>query len=104
MKPTVGRIVHYVVSKLDADQMATRRTTSYSIAERMKAAVWPFGAQAHIGNTVVEGNIFPLIITKVWNPELVNGQVLLDGNDVLWVSSAHHGAEAGTWHWPAREE
>ena len=32
----------------------------------------------------------------------VNGQAFLDGNDVLWVTSAREGTEPGQWSWPPR--
>ena len=34
----------------------------------------------------------------------VNGQVFLDGNDSLWVTSAKEGTTPGTWCWPERVE
>jgi hypothetical protein len=33
----------------------------------------------------------------------VNGQAFLDGNDVLWITSAKEGTEPGQWSWPIRE-
>lgn len=118
--PSIGRIVHYRLSADDATQINRRRTTSKSIADRMKleldrlnherdegvqAFAWPAGAQAHIGNAVHEGDTFPLLITKVWgdNPSsAVNGQAYLDGNDVLWVTSACVGDGPRTFSWPVR--
>ena len=66
---------------------------------------WPAGAQAHIGNQAEEGQTFPMIITRVWGdtPEwAVHGQVFLDGNDVLWVTSALVGEGPRTFSWPTR--
>lgn len=66
---------------------------------------WPEGAQAHIGNAVAEGDTFPMLITRVWgdNPSsAVNGQAYLDGNDVLWVTSACVGSGPRTFSWPTR--
>ena len=34
----------------------------------------------------------------------VNGQVFLDGDDSLWVTSIKEGTESGTWEWPKKEE
>lgn len=76
--------------------------------EAIRIAAWPAGAQAHIGNTAAEGDIVPLVVVRVWPNEYgegipgVNGQAFLDGNDVLWVTSAKEGTEPGTWAWPAR--
>lgn len=121
MQPTIGRILHYRLSEQDVAAMTRRRTTSASIAARMKNAIppqegqnqdtiygWPAGAQAHIGNPVSVGAIVPLIVVVVWPNEFghgipgVNGQALLDGNDALWVTSAKEGTEPGTWSWPTR--
>ena len=105
-KPTVGRIVHYRLSAIDAENINRRRTSGASIAERLKSEppTWPAGAQAHIGNGATAGEVFPLVVVRVHDePHLtVNGQVLLDGNDQLWVTSAGEGTENGTWSWPPR--
>lgn len=115
--PSIGRIVHYRLSADDATQINRRRTSGVSIATRMKTFAksaqdgpevvygWPEGAQAHIGNAVKEGDTFPMLITKVWgdNPSsAVNGQAYLDGNDVLWVTSACVGDGPRTFTWPVR--
>lgn len=107
MVPTIGRIVHYTLSTSDAEQINRRRTNGHSIRERMEAEPkqWPAGAQAHIGNDAKEGQVFPMLITKVWGetPESsVNGQVYLDGNDVLWATSVSVGEGPHTFQWPAR--
>ena len=116
--PSIGRIVHYRLSADDATQIMRRRTTGKSIADRMKNAIppdagrntepifgWPAGAQAHIGNDVNEGDIFPMLIVRVWGPTVysaVNGQVFLDGNDVFWATSRTVGDQPGTFSWPTR--
>ena len=113
--PTIGRIVHYRLSAQDAEQIMRRRTTSKSIADRMQILVhttgdeklvgWPVGAQAHIGNDAKEGDTFPMLITKTWGDtatSAVNGQAFLDGNDVLWVTSASVGEGPSSWSWPPR--
>ncbi len=121
--PTIGRIVHYRLSAEDAKQIRRRRTDGSSIAARMKQAVptvepdvllgekihgWPAGAQAHIGNSVEEGDTYPMMIVRVWGAQggvensLVNGQVFLDGNDVLWAMSVSGGDGPGEWNWPPR--
>lgn len=113
--PTIGRIVHYRLSADDAAQVNRRRTTGASIADRIKTLVhttgdeklagWPIGAQAHIGNEAKEGDTFPMMIVQVWGPSetsAVNGQVFLDGNDVLWATSVSVGEGPRTWSWPGR--
>lgn len=103
--PTIGRLVHYRLSADDATQINRRRTTGAIIATRMKYKAWPAGAQAHIGNDAAEGDTFPMLIVRVWgtSPEsAVNGQVFLDGNDVLWVTSVVLGDGPRTFSWPAR--
>ena len=106
-KPSVGRIVHYRLSADDAAQINRRRTTGASIAERMKGPVptWPAGAQAHIGNEAHEGDVFPMVIVRVWGDQsssAVNGQLFIDGNDVFWVTSVAVGDGPRTFSWPPR--
>jgi hypothetical protein len=102
--PTVGRIVHYTLTRKDAEHANRRRTSSQSIAERAKAGTWSVGAQAHIGNEVREGQVLPMVVVAIFSPGdpqgIVNGQVFLDGNDQLWVTSAHQGTGLGEWFWP----
>lgn len=106
MQITTGRTVLYTLTANDAEFVNRRRTTGAFIAERMRAEPpqWPVGAQAHIGNYVGAGDVVPLIVVRVWPSGIpsVNGQALLDGSDVLWVTSAREGTEPGTWAWPPR--
>ena len=102
MIPTIGRLVIYKLTASDAEQVNRRRTTAVSIVERIKVLMWPLGAQAHIGNTVAEGDEFPMLIVRLWGTtetSCVNGQVFLDGSDVLWVTSVSQGIN---WRWPER--
>src|SRR5262245_58704493 len=107
---TTGRTVLYTLSENDVTQINRRRTDGRAIRERMQAEPkqWPEGAQAHIGNHASVGDVVPLVVVKVWPHEYgenvpgVNGQALLDGNDVLWITSAKEGTEPGTWAWPPR--
>ena len=55
--PSPGRIVHYAVTKQQSEEINRRRTNAASISERIKVLMWPLGAQAHIGNTVSEGDV-----------------------------------------------
>ena len=107
--PTIGRILHYILTEKDAEEINRQRTSSSSIRERIQNEKWPIGAQAHIGNSVGAGVHVPMIVVCVWPTEFgpdncgVNGQCFLDGNDTFWVTSAAEGTEPGTWHWPERE-
>ena len=104
MQPSPGRIVHYKVSSTDADAINRRRTNHSAIRSRLAAepSMWPHGAQAHIGNTVRAGDVFPMIVVRVWQGDLVNGQAVLDGTDTFWVTSASEGEGNGQWSWPPR--
>lgn len=104
MQPTLGRIVLYTLTAANADAINRRRTTTQSVTERLTALPqWPVGAQAHLGNAVYSGQAFPMIVVRSEpGEEAVNGQVWLDGTDVLWVTSAREGTGPGTWAWPPR--
>jgi hypothetical protein len=112
-----GRIVYYVLNEEDATQINRRRTTAHSIAERISAkigtviapgtdtphdfSVWPVGAQAHIGNDVVAGQIVPAMVVAVWGDVCVNLKAMLDGTDTYWATSRnyHPDKAPGSWHW-----
>ena len=81
MKPYIGLLALLTVTAAQATQINDQRTAS--------------GGQKN-GNTVTEGEVFPLLITAVWadgpggnvsQDAKVNGQLLLDGNDTFWVTS-----------------
>ncbi len=107
--PTVGRTVLYVLSEEEAQQINRRHTDNFSIAERIKEGKWPLGAQAHIGNPVAAGEVYPATVVRQWggdNPQptsCVNLKVHLDGTDDLWTTSRSHdpAKTPGTFHWPA---
>lgn len=86
MIPTPGRIVAYKLSAPDAEAINKRRADLHASGFAQQNT----GGQCHIGNSVALGDIYPMVITRVWAPMpggAVNGQVLLDGNDTLWVTS-----------------
>jgi hypothetical protein len=87
--PTLGRIVHYALTTTDADAINRRRQG----AQTRAAANRGEGIVVHTGNVCRGGDIFPMIITRIWSPNdessEVNGQLFLDGNDTLWVTSIH---------------
>jgi hypothetical protein len=113
VQPTIGRTVIYKITEGEAQSINRRRTDGIEIAKRIakntpENSAWPLGAQAHIGNSAYAEQEFPLVIVRVWPDEYgpgipgVNGQVFLDGNDVLWITSAAEGTAVGQWHWPER--
>jgi len=114
MIPTIGRIVIYTMTVEDALSVNRRRTTGKSIAERMMVnpPLWPVGAQAHFGNSVQEGDRYPMIIVKTWGDHphsAVNGKVMLDGSDTYWATSRlldivsdNDPPTPGMWRWPEK--
>lgn len=105
MIPTVGRIVHYTLTEGDVKEIERRRADARGSAISADHT----GAQVHVGNPTSPGDVFPMLITRVWaSPEQVTentaiqGQVFLDGNDVLWVTSVQQGDGERQWHEPPR--
>lgn len=103
MIPSIGRIVHYRLSKSDAAQITKRRRD----ANQSGVASQETGVVVHCGNDPREGDVYPLVVTRVWSYDqpaaeetLVNGQVLLDGNDTLWVTSVKQGDDLAQWSDP----
>lgn len=96
--PTIGRTVLYQLSDFDADEINRRRATSTA----PRSEDWPEGAQAHVGNQVRVGQEYPAVVVAKFSEDMVNLQVLLDGNDSFWATSRHEGTDPGNWHWPAR--
>lgn len=90
MAPTVGRIVHYRLSFQDVQRIRQRRRLHES-------------EEVFTGNPVEEGEVAPMLVVAVWGPTCVNGHVLLDGYDSLWVTSVVEGTDPGAWSWPPRE-
>ena len=82
--PTIGRIVHYTLTEQDIERIQNEADPRVA-----------YGNTPHAGDTV------PLLVVRVWDGRLVNGQVFLDGTGRLWVTSRAEGADAGQWHYPA---
>lgn len=100
-KPSIGRIVQYKLSEADVDKIVRRRSDAekhYHPATGVH--VTGHGEQRHVGNTPRPGDVYPMMIVRVWTEEIVNGQVFLDGNDVLWVTSVCEGDEPSNFAWP----
>jgi len=101
--PSVGRIVHYTLSEQDAEAINRRRKDAATNRDRI--ADDAIGYVAHVGNVAEAGQVFPMLITRVWGntpTSSVNGQVSLDGNDVLWATSVAVGEGPRTFAWPPR--
>lgn len=84
MIPSPGRIVEYTLDAHDVQRIVGRREDARTQASFI----------LHAGNPVRPGDTYPLMITKVWGStggSAVNGQVMLDGNDTLWVTSVTEG-------------
>ena len=84
--PGPGRLVHYRLSQTDCQVIGDARTKD----------------STRHGNTPTPGDIVPMIVVRTFGGTAVNGQAFLDGNDVLWKTSAPEGTENGTWSWPVR--
>lgn len=83
----LDRMAHYLLTRADAD----------AINRRIDALLTK-------GSRASEGDVLPMLITSVTWPEdpeakapRVNGQVLTDGNDVLWVVNIVAGQKPGTY-------
>jgi len=100
MTPTIGRIVHYRLTEEEALATDKRREDARQQREQMQRT--RPGFQAHIGNQLTGGEIVPMMITYIPPANGVNGQVLLDGSDSLWVTSVKEGDGPGEWSWPPR--
>lgn len=86
MVPTIGRILIYKLSEMDLGRFpsAISNMNPHSVGQEL-----------------------PLIVCRVWPNEFgdkpgVNGQVFLDGNQSLWVTSVGEGDQPGQWHWPVK--
>lgn len=98
--PSIGRIVHYTLSEQDAIEINRRRADAKS-----KYLGRSDGAQLHLGNRVEPGEVYPMMITRVWGDQpgsAVNGQVHLDGTDLHWVTSVSVGEGPRHFAWPGR--
>jgi hypothetical protein len=97
----IGRMVLYRLTAEEALATSKRREDARQNLEKMREE--RPGFQAHVGNSLGEGERVPMMITQVWPNEFgpnhhgVNGQAFLDGNDSLWVTSVEEGDQPGQW-------
>ncbi len=101
MKPTIGRIVIYVLTAADAESINARRAARRDCGDEL--AKQP-GAQCHVGNPVRDGIECAAVIVNVFGDTptaAVNLKVLLDGSDDHWATSRcnDHTKTPGSWHW-----
>ena len=94
MTPSVGRIVHYMLTGYDADMINGGRATSNG---------------ARHGNQCEAGQVYPMLITRVWASDVgcVNGTLFLDGSDTERLTSrtqvdAESTDKQGHWFAPPR--
>lgn len=98
--PTSGDWVTYRLRSDQAAEVNKRRTEAYALPGHILEAG---GVQLHRGNEAKEGDAFPMLITRVWGAMpggAVNGQVFLDGNDTVWVTSVSEGVSVGSFSYP----
>lgn len=84
--PRAGHMVLYTLSPVDVIYIDRLRSERSPHANRAEA-----------------GQVYPMMIVRVWGetPEsAVNGQVFLDGDDVLWVTSRTQGHDFGQFSYP----
>lgn len=107
MIPSICRWVVYTLTEGNVEHINRRRADArMNLSTHIKNSN---GVQLHVGNEVEVGQKYPMLITRVWSsPEQVHdgvavqGQVFLDGNDNLWVTSVVQGDNEGQWHQPPR--
>lgn len=80
----VGDVVLYRLAHHDVTRGAERRTT---------------GTSPRSGNPLAAGEQYPMLIVRTWDSThaSVQGQVFVDGDYTLWVTSVKQGDEEGQW-------
>ena len=48
-------------------------------------------------NSIMNGDVAPMLITRDWGGGMVNGTVFLDGEETLWATSAQPGDGPGQY-------
>lgn len=100
MRGRVGSILLYRLTELQV-QMVNQRRADFT-KNKARAAKERPGWQAHFGSVIITpGEKLPLIVTKgrvnAFGDREVSGQVILDGNDTLWVEGVREGYNLGEW-------
>ncbi len=94
----VGQMVQFVLTEDMCQAINRRRDDAYDHLPQIQEA--KAGYIAHVGNPPCSGEIVPMIITRVWEEDRVNGQIILDGNDHYWATSVARGSGYGEWDFP----
>lgn len=95
----IGSLLHYFLTKDDIDKITASRDAIASVHSRfIEDSVGPEG------NPHYEGDVVAMIVTAVHSSDCVNGQLVLDGNDSLWVTSRTKGEGVGQWQEPEDSE
>ncbi len=92
MSVVIGQIVTYTLTEDDAAAINARRADATRNMDRHQAQAQ--GVLVHVGNTAYQGDRYPMLVVRTWGEDdtsAVNGQVFLDGNDTLWVTSVTPG-------------
>jgi hypothetical protein len=101
---SLGQTVLYCLTVEDVARIETRR----ALLREESNLVEETNCLFDYGNRINEGDIFPMLIVRVsphpnkQNMVEVNGQVFLDGNDCLWITSRTMGDKPGDWFEPPR--
>jgi hypothetical protein len=102
---TIGRFVLYTLTKNDAEAITARRNPQPGNVGNLQGS----GAAAHmaaepqpfVGTPVNGGDICCMLVTRVnADGKGVNGKLMLDGNDIQWITEARQGTGPHTWAWP----
>lgn len=91
-----GDIVLYRLREWDADAVNKRRRDWEEYREGSVRG--STGFQAHYGVTVCEGETYPAVVVRTTTPGVVtSAQVMLPGNDTLYVTYVGYGTDPGQW-------
>ena len=94
--PTVGRIVHYRLTRDEATRINGRRQhASEHAVEHHNAAT---GVQVHTGNRHRAGDVLPLLIVRVWENEYTDYSD--QGPEYLYPPQQFSFDGGDTWHIP----
>lgn len=100
----LGEMVIYTLTAANAKKVNKWRADAVT----NDAAAKNSGYVVHTGPTVKLGDELPMVITRVWadtystgygaeEGNFTNGQVFLNGSDVLFVQNIKEGVGPGTW-------
>lgn len=103
MGAKVGTPVLYTLGVGDVEAINRRRsdygTFRRAASHEARGEGALTGHQGHVGNPVSEGEQYPAVIVRVFDPSTTtaNLQVFLDGNDAYWATSRQEGEGAGRY-------